>query len=120
VSNSTSGKTNLLSIPIRKIEQHGLSNHGENIIRYFPLAENGSSPSATVLNNEEVLQRFSIGESQNEASFVAGSMAVREQNNNEDMRRLVLLGKDKLHYRILKLADSNSGRKRADEDVPMS
>jgi len=51
---------------------------------------------------------------------MAGSMAVREQNNNEDMRRLVLLGKDKLHYRILKLADSNSGRKRADEDVPMS
>ena len=51
---------------------------------------------------------------------MAGSMAVREQNNNEDMRRLVLLGKDKLHYRILKLADSNSGRKRDDEDVSMS
>jgi anaphase-promoting complex subunit 4 len=109
-----------LSIPIRKIEQNNLSNHSENSIRYFPHVENGSSPSPTVLNNEEVLQRFSKSESQNEGSFVAGSMAVRDQNNNEDMRRLVLLGKDELHYRILKLADSNSGRKRADEDVSMS
>ena len=109
-----------MSIPIRKIEQDGLSSHGENIIRYFSHVENGGSPSPTVLNNEEVLQRISKGERQNEGSFVVGSMAVREQNNSEDMRRLVLLGKDKLHYRILKLADSNSGRKRADEDVPMS
>ena len=109
-----------MSIPIRKTEQDGLSNHSENGIRYFPHVENGSSPSPTVLNNEEVLQRFSKGENQIEGSFMAGSMAVREQNNSEDMRRLVLLGKDKLHYRILKLADSNSGRKRADEDVPMS
>jgi hypothetical protein len=119
-SNSTAGKTSLLSIPIRKTEQADISNHSENIIQYFPHVENGGSPSPTILNNEEVLRRFSKEEAPDEGSFVAGSLAVREQNNNDDMRRLVLLGKDKLHYRIFKLADLNSARMRADGDISMS
>jgi anaphase-promoting complex subunit 4 len=90
------------------------------MMRYFRHVENGGSPSPTILNNEEVLRRFSKGEGQNEGSFVARSIAIRVQNNDDDMRRLVLLGKDKMHYKICKLADLNPARKRADEDIPMS
>jgi anaphase-promoting complex subunit 4 len=57
-------------------------------------------------------------------AFVPERLEIREQSNktNSDSRRIVILGKDRLHYKVFKFpgADSTRGTAAADEDIPMS
>ncbi len=76
-------------------------------MEYSPHVLDGSSPHPAIFSNEEVLARFSKQRIPNEGSFVADKLEIRERSGRkagEDARRMVVLGKDKLHYKVLKLA----------------
>ncbi|KAH9222829.1 anaphase-promoting complex, cyclosome, subunit 4-domain-containing protein [Leptodontidium sp. 2 PMI_412] len=74
-------------------------------------------------SNEEVLEQFSRYKLPSDSSFVPRKMEIREQSvgrNNEDWRRLFLLGKDKVHYKIFKFGTANPSKEDRDHDVSMS
>jgi len=75
--------------------------NGETNILCIP----ANSPNDAIFSNDEVLRQFAIG--MDRTSFVPGKLAIRKG-------RLVVLGEDRLHYKILKPAET-----RADEDVLM-
>ncbi|KAG4436181.1 hypothetical protein IFR05_008341 [Cadophora sp. M221] len=74
-------------------------------------------------SNEEVLEQFLRYKLPSDSSFVPGKMEIREQptgTSKEDWRRLFLLGKDKVHYKILKFRGANLSIEDRDQDVSMS
>lgn len=91
-------------------------------MKYSPHTANGKGLEPTILNNHQVLQLFSRYKISDGTSFVPEKLEIREKNprkEEEDSRRILLLGKDKLHYRVLKFAHPDAGATE-DEDISMS
>ncbi|KAH7418296.1 anaphase-promoting complex, cyclosome, subunit 4-domain-containing protein [Cadophora sp. MPI-SDFR-AT-0126] len=74
-------------------------------------------------NNGDVLKRFSEYKLPGDSSFNPHKMEIRGNSGSrgrEDLRRLFLLGRDRVHYKIVKFAPKNSSKGELDEDVSMS
>jgi len=75
------------------------------------------------LNNGDVLERFSRHKLPGDGSFKPHKMEVRGKagsRGKEDLRRLFLLGKDRIHYKIVKFAARDPSKGDLDQDVSMS
>ncbi|CZT51391.1 related to cyclosome/APC subunit Cut20/Apc4 [Rhynchosporium secalis] len=75
----------------------------EHSLNYAPHSGNASMSES--LSNKEVLERFSQYRIPGDGSFVPGKIEIREQDvgqSHEDARRLCLLSKNMVHYKIAK------------------
>jgi anaphase-promoting complex subunit 4 len=118
VSNKRSGTTSLLSIPYRG---HHDGNLAKYAMSYSPLTPT-SHPKPTVFNDKEVVERFSKYRIPSEESFVPEKMEIRERTGraqNNETGRIVIVGRDRLHYKVFKLAVQDM-EGAADGDIPMS
>lgn len=76
----------------------------------------------STFSNDEVLSRFSRYKLPADGSFLPEKMEIRERSTRrekEDMRRLFLLGKDRVHYKIIKFGKLGVVAGEPDEDVSM-
>ena len=109
-------KTYLLSIPYQD------SDDNKSILRYTPYNPKSKAQSPLEIGSEELLRQFSKHTIDCEKSFIPAKLELREQTSNrpkEDMRRIVILGEDKIHYKVYKLQGTGL-RNEGDADVPMS
>jgi len=113
---SSIGDTRLLTIPYQN------STDGESCLPYSPYSPKNKSQVPIEMSNDELLRQFSKYTIPCEKSFVPANLEIREQTGSglkEDLRRIVVLSKDKLHYKVYRL--QGSGPKiDEDEDVSMS
>ena len=96
------GSTTLLRIPL------GAHNEdlGEQGLTYSPHTPNPNLSSIFVLDNEEIMERYSTYRIPVEEGFVPEKIEIREGKHtkpNRETRRIVILGKDRLHYKIFNL-----------------
>ncbi|KAF7930951.1 hypothetical protein BELL_0049g00140 [Botrytis elliptica] len=108
------GKCNLLGI--------FYSIGGEGHMKYQPHRISASRSKAIVFSNEEVIDRFLQSEFAVDESFIPEYIMIRPQigsKNNDERKRLVILAKDRLHYKVFKWTGAPS-EGNIDEDVPMS
>ena len=101
------GTTNLLTIPYHTPETTDVSHLAGYQMEYSPHMQSDSSPHPAIFSNEEVVARFSKQRIPSEGSFVADKLEISERSGRkagERATRMVVLGKDKLHYKVLKLA----------------
>jgi anaphase-promoting complex subunit 4 len=92
------------------------------ITNYAPYSKN-IPPPPTVFRNEDILGRFSEFKIPNAGAFIPERLEIRgSSNKDKDSRRIIILGKDKMHYKVFKLPGADTMRRTAaaDEDVPMS
>ncbi|PVH86890.1 hypothetical protein DL98DRAFT_449113 [Cadophora sp. DSE1049] len=83
----------------------------------------GHAMTPISFNNGDVLKRFSGYKLPGDSSFNPHKMEIREKSGSrgkEDLRRLFLLGKDRVHYKIVKFAAKDSSKGEQDQDVSMS
>ncbi|ESZ98045.1 hypothetical protein SBOR_1576 [Sclerotinia borealis F-4128] len=107
------GKCNLLGIPYKMGGDH---------IKYQSHRISASRSKAIILSNEEVIDNFLLNEFAGEGSIIPEKMMIRPQigtKNNDDTKRLVILAKDSLHYKVFKWVGAPSDKNIA-EDIPMS
>jgi len=112
-ANSTTGTRSLLSL------FYETPSLGAAHLEYSTYVQNGGPYSPTVFSNEDVKVRLSGYQIQNPGSFVPGRMEYRERSvrrGETNLRRLVLLRDDKLHYKVFKFAAA-AGK---DSDTQMS
>jgi anaphase-promoting complex subunit 4 len=115
-SHSNLGTTHLLNIPYR-------SNHnGKYCMEYSQHNTQAGFSRPTVLENDEVTALFSHYQIPDDDSFVPETMEVRElkgRGKNEDKKRIVLLGKDGLQYKVFGFPTLENRATREDEDISM-
>lgn len=108
------GKCNLLGI--------FYSIGGGGHMKYQPHRISASRSKAIVFSNEEVIDRFLQSEFSVDESFIPEYIMIRPQigsKNNNERKRLVILAKDRLHYKVFRWTGAPS-EGNIDEDVPMS
>lgn len=107
------GSTYLLSIPYRT----------ENAANHSP-SKPKAAPKTTAFNEDEVLEQFSKCRIPSDGSFTPHKLDVRERSNKgnkTETTRIVVLGQDKLHYKVFSLPMQKHGMAGVlDEDIPMS
>jgi anaphase-promoting complex subunit 4 len=104
--------TCLLSIPYRIADA----------AHYSP-SKAKAAPRTTTFNDDEVLEQFSKYRIPSDGSFTPHKLDVREQTdkgNKTETMRIVVLGQDRLRYKVFSLPMQNHGIAGVDEDVPMS
>ena len=118
MSDNITGTTRLLGLSCH----HGVNeaDPAHFQMKYSPHDPNKPTIPTAFINAEVVatLELYSIPK---EGSFVPEKVEIRGQKSSrttEDMRRLFLLGKDRLHYKVLKIPANV--QKRTDEDTSMS
>ncbi len=92
----------------------------EYSLDYYPHTQ---SIVPTVFSNDEVLSCFSRYKLPGDGSFLVEKMELRGRSprqGKEDSRRLFLLGKDRVHYKILKWGDTGTIAEELGEDVSTS
>ncbi|PQE12926.1 anaphase-promoting complex component Cut20 Apc4 protein [Rutstroemia sp. NJR-2017a BBW] len=90
--------------------------------KYQPHRNATSICKAVVFDNEEVVANFLQSEFDSNSSFTPEKIAVRSQSGgrmNDNSKRLVVLSKDRLQYKIFNWTDG-SPKKTGDEDISMS
>jgi len=109
------GKARILNICF------GTSSRTESCLEYSP-QKPGESVQAIRLSNENVIDQFSEPVSLADL-FAPNKVYVRKRNRHQrttdDTRRLVMLGKDKLHYKVFKLSNGFRAKGQRDEDISM-
>ncbi|KUJ12694.1 uncharacterized protein LY89DRAFT_672835 [Mollisia scopiformis] len=123
-SNTT---TSLLNIPYKSNLKGNLSNYALN---YSPHSSKGKGGPTPHFSNQEVLQQFCKYKLSTDQAFVPERLEIRassDMRHNEggekqaDSRRIILLSKDRLHYRVLRLGKADALSEVAeDEDISMS
>jgi anaphase-promoting complex subunit 4 len=114
--------TTLLSIPYRT---KGSSPRPDDFcLEYSPHNPRTEPITPTVFNSDELLALFSKNTMSTEESFVPEKMEIRESKSkvgklNEDTRRIVILGKGRLKYKVFKYP-AQQLHKVPDEDISMS
>lgn len=120
VSHIVTGATSLLNITYK----HGSEVNPEAYtMEYYPYTSTGLGLPTPSFSDEQVPQQFRRYEMSETPSFRPEKLEIRERNaaGEEDSRRILLLSRDKLHYRVLKLADADTLCGEAgDEDISMS
>jgi len=122
-THQNTGTTHLLSITYRQSDKDGMGT--EQGLQYSPhrsqaVAKGQISPPKRISNTIVVdqLAKYYIP---CEKSFIPARLEIREQSqngSNEDMRRIVVMGEDKLHYKVFKLPGQRKNK--ADGDTQMS
>ncbi|KAG0651892.1 hypothetical protein D0Z07_1276 [Hyphodiscus hymeniophilus] len=116
------GLTSLLSIPYRA---KSISLRTDDLWLKFPNHHPVTDTiNPTIYENKEVLALFSKYSIPTEDSFVPEKIEIRESKArggrlNEDNRRIVVLGKDRLKYKVFGYP-SYQAQKVPNEDIPMS
>lgn len=111
--------TYLLSIPYRTVSAAERTRDGNFHLEFTPHVQ--STPVS--LSNEEVISRFSRHKIPGDSSFLPEKMEIRDRSTGkqkDDPRRLFLLGKGRIHYKILKFAGSQPMKEQKDKDISMS
>ncbi|TVY83618.1 Coatomer subunit delta [Lachnellula suecica] len=107
----TDGKRKLLKIPFSAIND------------YVPYSKR-SPPRPKVVSQENVVHRFSEFKIPDVGAIVPERLDIRGQSSKKghNSTRILVLGKDRLHYKVFKLAAAHSprGPADADEDTSMS
>lgn len=112
------GSTSLLNIPYGP----SAACSSDFAMKFSPHMPNGKGLGPTILDDGQVLQHFSRYKLSDKTSFVPEKLEIREKNPGkaeEDLRRILLLGKDRLYYRVLKFARPGAGEPE-DEDISMA
>jgi len=116
VSWELGGKTRILNLSF------SAGARTERCLEYSP-HEPGESVQAITLSNAKVVHRFSEHVSLAD-SFVPNKIYVRKRNRHrkttDDSQRLVMLGKDKMHYKVFKLSNGFRAKGQRDEDISMT
>lgn len=79
-----------------------------------------------MFSNKEVEQQFVKYKIPGEGSFLPERIEIRHQTSRsrKDSIRIVVLGEDKMHYKVFKLPESASSRKEkgndSEDDISMS
>jgi hypothetical protein len=95
-------------------------------LEYSPHDPSAESINPTIFADEEVLAHFLKYTISNEDSFVPERLEIRESKSkgrrpNDDTRRIVFLGKDRLHYKVFKYPAQQLHKiSDGDEDISMS
>lgn len=113
-TNMNSGECNLLGIPYNI--------GGGAHIKYQPHRISASRSKAIILSNKDVVDRFLQNKLSDERPSAPGNMMIRpgiDSKINDDLKRLVILAKDRLRYKVFKWAGGPTD-KNGDEDIPMS
>ncbi|PBP26569.1 anaphase-promoting complex component Cut20/Apc4 [Diplocarpon rosae] len=113
------GRVSLLSIPFESSSYTKETSHGSYQMQYF----SHSKIEPRKFGNDEVVSYFSQHNLPGDGSFLPESMEIREQSastQNEDARRLFLLGKGRIHYKILKFGESGSVKEVGNENISIS
>jgi anaphase-promoting complex subunit 4 len=112
--------TSLLSVPYRSALG---DNAAAYTIPYSPYAQS-RPPKPTVFSNEEALERFSGYEIASGGPFVPETIEIRGhggRKGSDEAKRIVILGSDRMQYKVFKLATRNASIGRtADEDISMT
>ncbi|KAK6585577.1 hypothetical protein PZA11_002304 [Diplocarpon coronariae] len=112
-------RVSLLSIPFESSSDTKETSHGSYHMQYFTHPKK----ERTKFSNDEVISYFSRHNFPGDGSFLPEIMEIREQSTsrqNGDTRRLLLLGKGRVHYKILKFGESGSVREVGNNDISMS
>ncbi|KAM3077296.1 hypothetical protein ACMFMG_006647 [Clarireedia jacksonii] len=94
----------------------------QNHFKYQPYRNAASTCKAVVFDNEEVVANFLQSEFDSNGSFSPEKITIRSQSDekmNDDVKRLVVLSKDKFHYKIFNWVKT-SPKKASDGDISMS
>ena len=122
-SDNLVGKSNLLNIPYKQShDTNGEKHSGTFHMNYAPHMSNVHLPNPVALNDKEVLNLFCKHKIPTEGSFVPEKMEIRTRSGKKekDAKRIIFMGKDRLHYTVFRLPDANSVPRKQDEDVSMS
>lgn len=114
------GVTYLLSVPYRSSES---SPGNDYQMEFYPHNSKSSPPDVEIMDDEHVLELFLKHKIVSEESFVPEKMEVREsngKNTNADSRRVVILSRDKLRYKVFKLPSLSKETNNLEEDIVMS
>lgn len=99
----------LLTVPYNPDSQtrQVVDYRAEVIMQYSEFNPENMGIEPATFTKDEVLDRFSTSEIPNAVSFVAERMTIRPSSERkaEDGTRLVILGKNRLQYKIFKLVD---------------
>lgn len=114
--NKKLGTTTLLTIPYNPPTDTDTT--AEDFQIEYSLLLDNSSPKPVVFTNEEVKERFEKHTIPTGGSFVPEKLEVR--SGAFEMRRIVVLGKDGVHYKVLNFEKAGKGKgKGSDGDVEM-
>ncbi|CAG8955064.1 hypothetical protein HYFRA_00007078 [Hymenoscyphus fraxineus] len=102
------GATTLLTIPHDTSTTPHATEPGDFRIHYSPHLETSTTPTPVVLTNEDVKERFGKCQIPTTGSFVPERMEVR--SGSLEMRRIAVLGKDRIHYKVLGLEMEEKGK----------
>jgi hypothetical protein len=111
-------KSIILSIPYAVLAEGTLTPVGDYHMEYSIQTPN-SPPQPTTFTKQEIPQHFASYQITNDSSFIPERLEVRKQNNtcvNRDNRVLVM-GQDKLHYKVLAFPASLPPRRRKDNEA---
>lgn len=120
-SHTKKGVTALLSIPYQDSDS---DSNTYLVVKYTPYSPKVRAVDATIISDEDILRTFAMQQFPSEGSFTPGVMEIRERSDkssNEDMRRIVLLANDGLHYKVFQIPSfTEFGTGQNDGDVAMS
>lgn len=114
-----------MSIPYRS-SSNSSADTEECCLEYFPHDPNVEHISPTIFADEEVIAIFSKYKISTDDSFVPEKMEIRDATSrkgraNEDARRIVVLGQDRLCYKVFKYpAPPSHQASDENEDISMS
>lgn len=115
MSNEILEATSLLNLPYAAANEYTAT----CAIPYYPHAPD-KLPQPTVFSNEELKERFSRYRIDCDGSFVPEKMEIRQRGdaNGNETSRIVVLGSNRMQYRVFKLP--SSVERTVDEDISMS
>ncbi|KAH8589995.1 anaphase-promoting complex, cyclosome, subunit 4-domain-containing protein [Bisporella sp. PMI_857] len=114
------GHTHLLSIPYKGPLY---KNEPDCILEYSPFGPKAKIPPPFIFDNASIVEHFSKYKIPGEDTFKPAKLEIREQTEygwKEDMKRVLVLAEDKLHYKVFKLPATNQGSAELDGDTQMS
>lgn len=120
ISNIVTDATSLLNITYKPDSKNDTNAY---IMEYHPHTSTGRGLPISSFSDERVLQQFRRFNMFENPSFTPAKLEIRERNTGgeEDSRRILLLSRDKLHYKVFKFAHADALSGEADdEDISMS
>lgn len=93
-------------------------------MKYVPQTSSLEQPVSLSFTEAEIMRLFAKFNEVISEPFAQGKMEVRPARTpvGEDMRRIIMVSKDRLHYKVLKINEGimKPPKDEADEDIPMS
>ena len=119
-SHKTIGMPYLLSTPYRGDSSSGSSGY---LIKYYPHKPKSSPLDIKIVDDEHVMDLYLKHRIPTEASFIPATMEIRGSNGRKDdaeTRRILIMSRDRLHYKVFKMSSPDVRVKSPGEDIPVS